>query len=398
MGGVVDFRADGGASIVEAVVAAAAQGPLATEIVTGAPIVLRHSDVDGLARDPKVAGVGLTFFDFMGITEGPLRDWYGDLMFTNEGDAHHRLRSLVARAFTPKSVEAMRLTASELASGCIESIADDGGGDLIGAYRWLALRVMCRLLGVPDADVPVFGEWADALSRTFGFMEPEQIDEATSAITRLLAYVADLAEERRANPGSDLITALLHAEMDDDRLTRQELVTMVSNLLVGGHDTTTSQIGCSLLALLGEPELFDALRATPDLVPSAVSETIRMEPSVPAMPRTATVSVEVAGTALEGGSLVFLCSAAGNRDPSVWKSADRFDMARFTDHKAPRLLSFGAGPHFCLGAALARLTIEECVRATIRAPGPVRLVEEPKSIPWRTVLGRSPDRLPVTMT
>ncbi len=393
----VDFGADDGASVIEAVTRAAAQGPLATEILSGAPIVLRYADVESLARDPRLAGVGLTVFDLMGLTEGPLRDWYGGLMFTNEGDAHHRLRALVARAFTPRAVEAMRATTAELAASSLEPLATSGGGDLVEANAWLAMRVMCRLLGVPDDDVVIFGRWADALSVTFSFMEPDQIDAATSAITELLEYVADLAEERRATPGPDLITGLLHAETDDDRLTRQELVSMVTNLLVGGHDTTTSQIGCSLLALLNEPEQTDHLRARPDLVPSAVSETIRLQPSIPAMPRTVVAPITVAEEEIPAGSMVFLCTAAANREPSVWKNADRFESTRFTEPSTPRLLTFGAGPHYCLGAALARLTLEECVRAMLDLVRPVRLVEDPTLIPWRTVLGRSPARLQVTV-
>ena len=278
----VDFGADGGASVIEAVTAAAAQGPLATEILSSAPIILRYADVESLARDPRLAGVGLTVFDLMGLNEGPLRDWYGGLMFTNEGEVHHRLRALAGSGLHPQAVEAIRSTAAELAAACLEPMTAAGGGDLVEANAWLAMKVMCRLLGVPDADVAVFGKWAGALSVTFKYMEPDQIDNATSAITALLEYVAELAEQRRANPGPDLMTALLHAETDDDRLTAAELVSMVTNLLVGGHDTTTSQIGCSLLTLLSEPDQADHLRARSDLVPSAVAETIRLQPSIPA--------------------------------------------------------------------------------------------------------------------
>ena len=394
----VDFGADKGASVIEAVTAAAAHGPLATETLSGAPVVLRYADVESLARDPRLAGVGLSVFDLMGITEGILRDWYGSLMFTNDGDAHHRLRALVARAFTPKAVEAIRSTAAELAARSFEPIASGGGGDLVEANAWVAMRVMCRLLGVPDDDVVVFGRWADALSVTFGFMEPDQIDEATAAIADLLEYVADLAEQRRSRPGQDLITALLEAETADGRLTRHELVTMVTNLLVGGHDTTTSQIGCSLLTLLNEPEQAGQLRGRPELVPSAVAETIRLQPSIPAMPRTVVAPITVAGEEIPAGSMVFLCTAAANREPSVWKNAGEFQSSRFTDPSAPRLLTFGAGPHYCLGAALARLTIEECARAMLDLERFPRLVEDPASIPWRTVLGRSPSRLQVTLS
>ena len=172
---------------------------------------------------------------------------------------------------------------------------------------------------------------------------------------------------------------------------------MVTNLLVGGHDTTTSQIGCSLLALLDEPDQTDHLRARHDLVSSAVSETIRLHPSIPAMPRTVVAPITVAEEEIPAGSMVFLCTAAANREPSVWKNADRFEATRFTEPSTPRLLTFGAGPHYCLGAALARLTLEECVRAMLDLERPARLVEDPTSIPWRTVLGQSPARLQVTV-
>jgi cytochrome P450 len=302
----------------------------------------------------------------------------------------------VARAFTPKAVEEIRTVTRDLAVSCLAQVIADGGGDLVEANAWLAMRVMCRLLGVPDSDAAVFGRWADALSVAFGFMEPDQIEEATSAIVDLLAYVAELAEHRVLSPGPDLITALLHAEADDNRLTREELVSIVANLLVGGHDTTTSQIGCSLITLLEESDEADRVRARPDLLASAVTETIRLQPSIAAMPRTTLVPVSVAGEDIASGSMIFLCTAAANRETAVWKNAGRFSATRFAEPDAPRLLSFGAGPHYCLGAALARLTIEECVRATLDVEQ-MRLVEDPDFILWRTVLGRSPSRLVISI-
>ncbi len=143
----------------------AAEGPTDVDDVTGATIVFRYEDIDRLARDRRLAGVGLTFFDLMGITDGPLRDWYGGLMFTNEGAAHNRLRALVSRAFTPRAVEALRTDAAMLVAEAMATIDVDGGGDLVRLFSRIPIRVMCRLLGVPEHDVPVFATWADALSR-----------------------------------------------------------------------------------------------------------------------------------------------------------------------------------------------------------------------------------------
>jgi len=369
--------------------------PTAVDAVSGATVVFRYDDIDRLTRDHRLAGVGLSFFDVLGIDDGPLRRWYGSLMFTNEGPAHHRLRMLVSRAFTPRSVERLRADAVALTDGAYATLARDGGGDLVRAFGTVPMRVMCRLLGVPEGDVEVFGTWADALSPTFTFMDDEQIAAATDAVVALLGYVDELAEHRRGDPADDVITALLHAEADGERLTRDELVDMVANLIVGGHDTTASQLGCTLLTLLRHPDEAARVRDDGSLVPSATAETIRFEPSIPGIPRTTLEDVDIAGTAVPAGSLVLLSTAAANRQRDVWRDPDTFDVARFTDPDAPKLLSFGAGPHYCLGAALARMTVEEAIRGFVAHPtiAPDFDVDD---VEWRSVLGRSPVALPVT--
>jgi cytochrome P450 len=402
---VVDLLTPLGEELHAGLRAAAQAGPLATEGSSGTTIVLRHADVEALARDPRLAGVGLSFFDLMGIADGPLRDWYGGLMFTNEGAKHDRLRKLVARAFTPRSAEKLRTEAGERATRTMSAVVADGEGDLTSAFSLVAMRVMCRLLGVPEADVAVFAGWADALSPIFGFMSPEQIAAGNDAIVAMLGYVEELAARRRTDPADDLITGLIAAEDQGDRLSHDELVAMVANLLVGGHDTTTSQIGCSFLTMLRFPDQADRLRADMSLLQSAVEETIRYEPSIAGVPRTVVEPITVAGTDLAPGTVVMLCTGAANREPGIWDEPDRFDVTRFSSagghpqtpgrKGAPALLSFGAGAHFCLGAALARMTLQEAVRALVTHGASLRLTEAPEDIPWRSVLGRSPARLPV---
>lgn len=394
---MVDVFTPQGDALHAALRAASDAGPTARDATTGAIIVLRHADVEALARDHRLAGVGLSFFDLMGIADGPLREWYGGLMFTNEGEKHDRLRKLVSRAFTPRSAEKLRTEAGERATATISALVADGGGDLTSAFSLVAMRVMCRLLGVPEQDVDVFAGWADDLSPIFGFMTEEQVAAADVAIVAMLSYVEELASRRRADPADDLITALIAAEDEGDRLSHDELVAMVANLLVGGHDTTTSQIGCSFLAMLRFPEEAARVRDDPSLLQSAVEETIRYEPSIIGVPRTVVDEVDVAGTELARGAMVLLCTGAANREPGVWSAPDRFDAARFSHKGAPALLSFGAGPHFCLGAALARMTLQECVRALVTAGAALRLAEPAHDIPWRSVLGRSPARLPVAV-
>jgi cytochrome P450 len=371
---------------------AALRGPLATDVLTGATVVLRYRDVETLAHDPRLHGIGLLLFDMMGITDGPLRDWYGRLMFTTEGEYHHRIRSLVARAFTPRSVEALRATAAAMAAEGVAAARRDGG-DLVPACSGLATRLTCRLLGVPDSDVEVFSRWADALSPIFYVMSPEQITAAAEAIEGLLGYVHELASERAQDPGPDLISALLAAEADGERLTREETVTMIANLLVAGHDTTGSQIPCVILVALQHRDELAGIIDNAVRLTNAASEAMRLEPAIPMIPRTAVQPIDIEGNQIPAGAMMLLCTASASRDGTVWRDADSFDADRFSRPGTPRLLSFGAGVHYCLGAALARIAVEECMRAVLSADPPLRLAEDPAGIPWRVVLGRSPTRL-----
>ena len=369
---------------------AAQQGPLATDVVTGATIVLRQHDVDELAHDPRLVGIGLTLFDMMGISDGPLRDWYSQLMFTTEDDYHRRIRSLVSRAFTPRSVGALRATAADMATAAVAAARDSG--DLLSASS-LGTQLICRLLGVPDGDDAVFTKWAEALSPVFMVMTPDQIANATTAIIEMQSYVDELTTRRATDPKDDLITSLLAAEADGERLTHAETVTMIANLLVAGHDTAGSQIPCSILVALQHRDELDGVLDDATRFTSAVSETMRLEPSIPAIPRTTVAPLELHDITMPAGSVVMLCIAAASRDASAWSEPDRFDPDRFTRPDAPKLLSFGAGTHYCLGTALAKIAVEESVRAVLTADPALHLTDDPAEIPWRQVLGRSPARL-----
>jgi cytochrome P450 len=373
---------------------AALRGPLAVDELTGATIVLRQGDLERLAHDQRLSGIGLSLFDMMGIADGPLRDWYGGLMFTTEGDYHRRIRSLVSRAFTPRSVEALRGEAAHMAATAVASVQE--GGDLVAACSALATRLICRLLGVPDEDVEVFRQWAEDLSPVFYVMTPEQIAAATQAITELQTYVDALTAGRANSPGSDLVTALRAAETDGERLTHTETVNMIANLLVAGHDTAGSQIPCSTLVALQNFEQLTGVHSDDARLSSATAETMRMEPSIPIIPRTATEPIDLHGTTIPAGSMVFLCIAAACRDETAWLEPSRFDPDRFTTPEQGRLLNFGAGTHYCLGTALAKIAVEESLRAVLAADPPLRLSEDPADIPWRQVLGRSPARLLVS--
>jgi cytochrome P450 len=227
-------------------------------------------------------------------------------------------------------------------------------------------------------------------------MTPEQIADATTAITELQTYVDELTTRRGKDPGRDLITALLEAEADGERLTHGETVAMIANLLVAGHDTAGSQIPCSFLVALQHRHELAGVHKDEARLASTVAETMRLEPSIPFIPRMAVAPIELHGTTIPTGSMVFLCIASACQDASAWREPDRFDPDRFVRPDTPRLPNFGAGTHYCIGHALAKIAVEECVRAVLAADPPLRLTEDSADIPWRQVLGRSPARLVVS--
>jgi cytochrome P450 len=372
-------------------------GPVATDAETGAIVVLEYDEIERLAHDQRVAGVGLSFFDYMGIGDGPLRRWYGSLMFTNEGPNHHRLRRLVARAFTPRSVEQHRALATALTEARLAGLVEAGGGDLVHALADVPITVICRLLGVPDDRVGDFLAYGDALSPVFGFMDETQIRAADDAVGSLLIEVDRMIGDRGRGSSDDLISALLIAEEDGDRLTHEELITIVGNLIVGGHDTTASQVGCSLLTLVRHPSVVGALAAGEVAAAHTVNETIRYEPSLAFVPRTLIEPIAIGEEELPAGSMVFLCTASANRQDAVWGDPLDVRPARFAEPDVPRLLSFGSGAHFCLGAALARMTLEEVVSGYAEVRDQLEPTFDLDAVEWRQVLGRSPAALPMAV-
>ena len=370
-----------------------------TERVAYAPegvFVLHWDDVRALLRDRRFEGVGLAMFDLLGITDGPLRRWYGGLMFTNEGVAHNRLRALVQQAFVPRSIEALRPVTRAIADDLLRPVAVAGSGDLLDLATHAPIRAIARLVGVSDDDVAEFTRHSQVLSRVFGFMVPEEIEAATQSIEELLDFTRSLLDARRADPRDDLITRLFQAEVDGERLTDDEVADMVVNIVVGAHDTSTGQIACTLLTLLEHPEMLAELRADPALVPLAVEETMRYASSIGAIPRVAIETVDYEGLHFDAGSLLFLCTDTANHDPLGYSQPGRFLPSRFDADDVHRLMTFGAGPHYCLGAAFARMVVQESVAAALRLPEPLRLRESAAELPWTMVLATYPARLPIS--
>lgn len=331
------------------------QGVFATS-PAGDLIALGHREVELVLRSPQMETTDLLARS--GLTSGPLHDWWSQVMFSANPPEHTRLRRLVSRAFTPRRMEELRPTISSIADDLLRTHLDRGEIDLLHDYaHHLPIRVMGDLLDIPESEYDTFATWTADLGLTFSsFVDARLRARLERSIVDLDGYVRTLIEQRRASPGDDLLSALVAAEEAGDRLSSDELVAMVANLLFAGHDTTRSFLSIALPLLLAHPDQCGRLLAEPSLIESATEECLRFEPPVMGSARQPAEDVEISGVTLSAGVPVSVSLPAANRDSSVFDEPDTFDIGRFAVD-APRpaaITSFGQGIHFCLGAALAR--------------------------------------------
>jgi cytochrome P450 len=307
-----------------------------------------------------------------------------------DGIDHVRLRKLVSRAFTVRRVNALRPRVEEITSALLDGL--DGPVDLISEFAYpLPITVICELVGVPEADRPLWRK-AGAASNS---MEPGAMG---AAVREMVAYTHDLIDKRRAEPADDLLTDLIRAQNEDgDRLSDVEMVTMVLALVTAGHETTAHLIGNAALALLTHPDQLEALRGDPDLWPSAVNELMRWcGPVQIAQLRYATEDVEVGGQTVKAGEAVQAVLVSANHDPRQYDEPDRLDVTRRPSGRGEGHVGFGHGIHYCLGAALARQEGEVALRALFdRFPAMTLEAEEQTwvSVPGMRQLASLPVRL-----
>ena len=334
-------------------------------------VVLGYDDCRRLLADPELRNDYDHLLTREGITDGPLLDWWRLAMLNSNAPQHTRLRSLVSQAFTPRAVERVRLRARALSEELVDGLEGASAIEFVSGFaHLLPIQVICELLGVPREDHDAFNRWT--IEMTYMFSHPltaERRAIAEAAIVGLGEHVEGLVEERRRHPTDDLLSGLVGAEADGDRLSHAELVAMVINLLNGGHDTTRSLLMILLSILAADGELAARLRSHPELVPGAVEEGLRLEPPVPLVYRVSTAPKEVGGTTIPADSTITLCLLTANRDPAHFADPDRLDPAR----SGATILSFGHGPHFCIGNALARLEAAEAVGVLLRRWADVRL-------------------------
>lgn len=356
------------------------------ETTMGTLVLTRYADCAAVLRDPRFSvdprkskgsdGVGELSFSQRG---------FDNVMLFEDPPDHTRLRGLVSKAFTPRAIAALKARIEELVDEFIDDIVDAGETDLISALAYpLTVTVIAEMLGIPGADRDSFRSWSTAIAPILDpFIPPEQLPAMSEAAMHLVGYVHELVMERRKNPGSDLVSALIHAEEEGDKLTTEEVHATVLLLLIAGHETTMNAIGNGMLALFHAPDQLERLRNDPGLVRTATEEILRHDGSIMQTARNALEPLEVAGKSIDQGTLVVTVIGAANRDPAQFEDPDRLDIGRDPN----RHLAFSAGPHFCLGAQLARLEIQIALRGLVTRLPTLRLVEEPKWRPTVTFRG-----------
>jgi len=363
-------------------------------------VLTRYEDVHGALCDPRlISGKRVqSYADALPVDVQPelqplyhqIDKWIGNM----DPPDHTRLRRLVNVAFTPRMVEGMRPRIRKLVDELLDAAAATARIDFISEFAYpLPAIVIAEMLGVPAEDRERFMAWSDGLTAYAGTGKPdvEVARKASSSAGALTALLKRLATRRRAEPCDDLISALVRAEDKDERLTEHELLSMCGFLLVAGHETTMSLLGNGMLALLTHRDAFDRLRSEPELTASAVEEMLRFDSPIQHQTRVAAEDLEIRGRTIRKGERVMPFLGAANRDPRQFPEPDRLDLERSPN----KHLAFGFGPHFCLGAPLARLEASIAFRALAGRFPFMQLEGDSGDLVWRH---HTSNRSPVMLT
>ena len=346
--------------------------------------MLRYEDVFALLRDSRLRGPGDDLLLMQGITDGRLFRRNQEILLFMEGEDHHRLRRLVAKAFTPRSVDRLRPVMRDAFGERLSEVASRGRCDAVPELcESYPMHVICALVGVPSDDWALFSKWADAILQSLAFDVGAKLAMIEDAIEEIDGYVSALIDRKRRDPGDDLLSELIAVEEQGDRLSAAELLAVTNMMLVAGTDTTRNQLGLALWAFATHPEQWDLLGSRPDLVPAAVEEAIRYSATTGGLPRVALEDIDLHGVRIPAGTFVMLLSGAANHDPSVLERPEAFDILRERPEGFSQL-TFGGGTHYCLGAALARAELQEAIAMAAPALRDLALDGEPE---WRDPVG-----------
>jgi hypothetical protein len=343
-------------------------------------LVLDRESCEFFLRTRSAVFPALTIAELFDISAGPLHEEIVDNIIARNGADHARLRNLVNPALAPRRVDRYRPAMRAFLAELLGTLSADGGCEFIEAFaKPYPSIVIAHVMGAPLRDAPRLHHWSNWIQRQF---DPASLmsvrGEIEQAVAECYAYADALIEQRSATPGADLITDLIAAEQAGDRLDRGELRNLVLNILVGGVDTSQSQLAHTIRLLAGAPEQWALLRSDPrGLAPRAVEEALRFEPITPFTARITTEELEHRGVTFPAGSVVLVSAWHANRGaPDGLQTPERFDIA--AARSGTRILTFGAGIHYCVGANLARAEIEEGLAFLAEHVRSIKLAGEPQ--------------------
>jgi len=353
-----------------------------TEPVHHAPdgswVLTRYDHSAAVLRDPRFSTNPARLTEGPDpASMGPIRQVGSSLMMFLDPPDHTRLRSLVSQAFTPRMVESLRPRIQDLVDELLDAVVEKGEMDVLADLAYpLPTVVICEMLGVPPEDREKFKAWsADASRLLDGYLDKEAMDRGMVAGMYLFQYFTDLVADRRRQPRQDLLSALLAAEAGGDRLTHAELMSTATLLFVAGFETTMNLVGNGTLALLRHPDQLTRMREDPSLVRTGIEELLRYDGPVHVTARIATEDLDIGGCTVRIGEQVVAMLGAANRDPAQFPEPHRLDVSRSPN----RHLAFGGGPHFCLGAALARIEGQLAFQTMLRRLPDLELATEAPS-------------------
>jgi cytochrome P450 len=345
-----------------------AESPIWRDEGSGAWVLTRHDDVRAVLKNS--ADYSSDAMGGGGAQPLPL--------LTDDPPLHTKLRKLVDRAFTVRMLRSIEGWVTELSKRMVAELPVLEPVDIVQHLTIpLPIAVIARMMGIPGERADDFKRWSDALAGTLAGTSEE---DRKADVMEMGAYFAGLIPERRANPGEDLVSAVVNAEIDGERLTDQQIIGFNTLLLIAGNETTTNLLGNFLNILANRPDLYQALRDDPSLIDAGVEEMLRYDAPVQFLMRRAIRSMSLHGQEITAGDTVFVVMAAANRDPRIYEHPDEFRLRRKKNHHH----TFGFGIHFCIGAPLARLEARAAMRALLQrfpelrsAPGENERVPSP---------------------
>jgi cytochrome P450 len=385
----LDYEHSEPAAAHAAIRAAHRRAPIA--IGPHGPEILDYELVRAVLRDDRFTVPEGLFLAQQGITSGPLWDRAISNLLGLNGAAHQRLRRLVARAFTPRAAARLRTVCIDVVNELLDGHTAAGRCEMVADIaRRYPIPIICALLGAPREDWHRFSAWADDIFKMFSWDLADQAAVVEHAWNDLDDYVDAMVTARRDALTDDLLSDLIRAEVDGDRLTHPELLMLAGGLLIAGTDTTRNQLAAAVQTLAEHPDQWALLAAYPDLAAGAVEELMRHSPVVFSTIRRATADIELAGHTIPAGTFVIANTAAANRDPAIYADPERVDITR---EAPPAMLTFGGGVHYCLGAHLARIELAEALTIITRRMPHARIAGP---VPWRPLTGiAGPAALPL---